>query len=302
LVPKYRERNTLLVLVAIFTILMMGTSQTAHAAYTANAYTAEFWRTSCVDLGTWIQARFTTDIGTSHLIIKAIGSNGTSGHNGFGYFKFDEFTQGYYQSSPNTYQYPGIQAVADYHHYELNYSVLGVTAPVYGTGSAPMFFNTSLPESYSANFSTAADQLQILITQTTTKVWANYSIISSGTTVKTWSLFVDLSSYTNRVQPFTNYGVSDELDGLEKAGYATVLSGTDFQIESVIHPYTATDFTGYKDQNYTHYQSQFTIPPSGTKCFSTYPDDEGTSEVLPSTSTASQYQPSNEAYQYVEVS
>ena len=293
----------MVVLAAIFAILMMGTSQTAHAAYTANAYTAEFWRTSCVDLGPWIQARFTTDIGTSHLIIKDIGKNGTSGNNGDGYFKFDEFTQGYYASSPNTYQYPGIQAVAIFHHYELNYSVLGATAPVYGLSSAPMFFNATSPESYSANFSTAADQLQILITQTTTKVWANYSIISSsGTTLKTWSLSVDLSSYVNRQQPFANYGVSDELDGLEKAGYASVLSGTDFQIESVIHPYTATDFTGYKDQNYTHYQSQFTIPPSGTKCFSTYPDDEGTSEVLPSTSTANQYQPSNEAYQYIEVS
>jgi hypothetical protein len=311
LVTKNRGREALLVLATIFTILMMGTLPAVRGSnFSGNAYTAEFWRSSpaCpIDLGSWIQARFTSDAGT--LVIKETGTQAKlySNNNGTGDFIFGENTQGYYyDGNALTFQYPGVDAEADFRHYELFGVNLTVTAPVSGTNDLTLRFpRMNYTTSYSANFSSAADQLQILITQNgppTSTIVATYTIISpSGTTLdtvtQTWTF---PSQYTNP-PPYANYGVSDLLHGLEKFGYAHVLSGTDFQIESVIHPSTATDFTGYEALQYDGSQSQFTIPPSGGPCFSSYPEDEGTDEVLPSTSTTGTVQSSNEAYQYVKV-
>ena len=311
---KYGGRSALLVLAAIFVILMMGTVPMERVAgWTGTGYTAEFWISSAscpINLGPWIQARFTTDVGTGHLVIKEVDQQNsiTKNNNVDGDFMMDEFAQGYYYASNLLqFEYPGVDAEADFRQYKLFASNLTVTAPVYGTNSAPKIFpRLNDLVSYGDNFSIAADQLQILITQNsppTSTIVPTYTILSgSGTTLKSWTQTWPFPSNDTNPPPYANYGVSDELDGLESVSYAHVLSGTDFQIESVIHPYTAT-FSGYHDQSYTYPPSvQFTEPPTGGPCFTTWAEDEGTDEVLPSTSTTGTVPGSNEAYQYVEVS
>jgi hypothetical protein len=306
---KYEGRSIPLVLAAFSIILMMWTSPMVHAySFTGTAYTAEFYRTGCGDLGSWIQARFTTDVSTLAMTIKETGTQAKiySNNNGTGAFILGEFAQGYYYASNvGLYQFPGIDAEVDFRHYLIYAVNLTVTAPVNGLSNmAVMFHRINNTESLSANFSSAGDQLQTLITQNsppTSTIVPSYTIVSSsGATLASWSQMWPFPSNDTNPPPYAHYGVSDSLHGLEKTGYAHVLSGTDFQIESLIHPYTATDFTGYYDQSYTYVQ-QFTIPHSGPPCLVTYGEDEGTDEVLPSTSTAGTMPSSNEAYQYVEV-
>ena len=171
-----------------------------------------------------------------------------------------------------------------------------------GLSNVPIIYTTTpTSESYSANFSTAKDEYQIIVKQTSTGITAENDIISPPGTklinlVQTWNY---PSGHSNP-PPYTNYCVSDELDGLESVGNAHMLSGTDFQIESVVH--YAADFTGYKTQNYTEsggYGVQFTEPPSGPSCFTTYSEDEGTDATYTFYKASTT---SNEAYQIVEVS
>jgi hypothetical protein len=297
---KYGGRNTLLVLAAIFTILMMGTLPAARA-FSGSATTAEFWRTGCGDLSSNIQARFEWDVTNFNaMTIKEVGQQGNSYNNVDGGFELDEFTQGYYYAANVAqYQYPGVEALADFRHYQIFGVNLTVTAPVNGLSNPTVQYATlNMSASYlSANFSTAADEFQIIISQSSTAITAEYDIISStGTTLQSWSQPKDLSTVSN-VPPYTNYGVSDELHGLEKLGFAHVLTGTDFQIESVIHPYTATDFTGHQFVSYTQ-NSMFS--EGSPLCFTTFAEDEGTDATY-TYGASGPVQSSNEYYQYVEV-
>src|SRR5271169_3223940 len=98
---KYGGRNTVPVLSAILIILMIGILPTVRA-FSGIAHTAEFWQTSCPNLGSNIQARFEWDIsgGTNNTNTMAINEVGQqNGSNVFWDFKFDEFPQGYYYAA-----------------------------------------------------------------------------------------------------------------------------------------------------------------------------------------------------------
>lgn len=246
-------------------------------AFTGTAYTAEFWRTGCGDLSSNIQARFEWDVSNGNaMTIKEVGQQtGKTWNNVDGAFKFDEFAQGYYYAANlGLYQYPSIQPAGDLRHYKIYASNLTITAPINGLRNGAVLEPVlNATHTYSANFSTASDEFQIIISQSSTAIVAEYDVINSGgTTLDTWSQTQDLSTVSNP-PPYSNYGVSAELDGLESTGYAHILSGTDFQIELVIHPYTATDFTGYQTVSYTQTQQFSEGSPS---CFTTYAEDEGT--------------------------
>jgi hypothetical protein len=236
------------------------------------------------------------------MIINEVGQQNNT--NVDGDFKFDEFPQGYYYASNFAqYEYPGVEAWGDFHSYFFYDIGLTVTAPVDGLSNPPIIFTTTNTlESYNANFSTAADEYQIIVSQSSTGITAENDIISSSGTIlahptQTWPY---PSSGHSNPPPYTNYGVSDELVGLELYGNAHMLSGTDFQIESVVH--LSTDFTGYTTQSYTQTSpgvgSLFTIPSTGPPCFTTWSEDEATD----ATYTYYTYgTTSNEAYQIVEV-
>jgi hypothetical protein len=306
---KSGGRNAQLVLAAIsiILILMMGPFQVVHASgFSGAAYTALFYRTGCEDLSTPIQARFEWDISggtnnTNTMTIKDVGTQGLTKNLVFGAFKFNEFALGdNYNVNANPY-YPGIEAFANFRNYSIFAVNMTETEPSNGLGAATVSNYISMAVTYSANFSTAKDQFRISITQTSTDVVAYYYIISSsGTVLHTWSLDQPLSSVTLK-PPYHHYVVSDELDGLEVEGYASVHSGTDFQIESVIHPSTATDFIGYQTLTYhgstTSPFNEFTLSSCS---LTSWVDEEGDN----ATYTYDNYwhnTASNEAYQYVTV-
>lgn len=144
------------------------------------------------------------------------------------------------------------------------------------------------------------------ILQSSTYVEAEYNIISSsGTSLMTWTETDTLSSIT-LYPPYENVGVSDELSGLESEGYAQIESGTDFQIESVIHPDTATDFTGHYVLSFSSSTgTQFSIT-SCSPTFTSFVDEEGVGPGATGSSpytygTAGAVSSSNEYYQYIEV-
>src|SRR5579863_2851210 len=227
LVTMNRGKDALLLLAAIFTILMMGTLPAVRATsnFSGSAYATEFWRSSpsCpLDLGSWIQARFITNTGITETGTQAkLFAN----NNGTGDFIFGENTQGYYETPGGSFQFPGVDAEADFHNYELYGVNLTVNAPVDGTGSGSVQFKRmNMSSTYNSNFGSSKDQLQILINQTTSTIVATYTILSSTGTVlhtaaQTWQFNSTL--YTNP-PPYTNYGVGDLMHGLEKHGYANV--------------------------------------------------------------------------------
>lgn len=241
------------------------------------------------------------------MVIKETGTQAKQfpKNNGTGDFILGENTQGYYDTQSNGFQYPGVDAEADFRGYNLFGVNLTVTAPVYGTnGVTKTFPRMNMTTSYNTSFNSSGDQLHILITQNgrpTSTIVAKYTVTSSSgaalhVVTQTWHF----PSNDSNPPPYVNYGVSDLVHGLEKHGYANVLSGTDLRIESVIHP-DVTDFTGYEALQYNGSQLQFTVPPMGGPCFSSYPEDEGTNESLSSTSITGTVPGSNEAYQYAAI-
>jgi hypothetical protein len=225
-------------------------------------------------------------------------------NNGTGDFIFGENTQGYYDTQNNGFQFPGVDAEADFRNYELYGVNLTVTAPVNGTNAiTKMFPRMNMTSSYNSNFGSSKDQLQILITQNgspTSTIVATYTILSStGTVLHTATQTWPFPSHDTTPPPYSNYGVGDLMHGLEKHGYANVLSGTQFMTESLIHFTGTDDFTGYEALQYDGTGSEFTVPPTGGPCFSTFPEDEGTNESLPSTDHTTTS--GNEAVQYVTV-
>jgi hypothetical protein len=314
--PSVRRggKNTLLVIAASFIILMMGTLPIVHAFLSSeSAHSAAFYRTGCSNLGAFIQNKFGWDISsgnnTNTLTIKEKGQEGgTTLNNGFGAFKFLANPIGLqYPVSGQPEQYPSIQAYANLHKYQI-YSVnMTVTEPTSGTSSVTVthMISTGLASPYSANFSTAKDGMYIQIEQTSTDIIATYLVISSsGTTLQTWTLDQSLSGVSNP-PPYSHTAESDEIDGLDAVvsgthyeGYANVLSGTDFQIESVIQT-LATDFTGYQNVLYNGGNNAFSI----TSCsLSSFVDEEGDNMTIPA-SGSSQHSNNgvDEAWQYVKV-
>jgi len=317
--PSVRRggKNTLLVVAASFIILMMGALPIAHAfSSSESANSAAFYRTSCNNpgLGNFVQNKFGWDISsgnnTNTMTIKEKGQEaGPSGslNNGFGAFKFLANPIGLpYNVSGQPEQYPSIQAYANLHKYQI-YSVnMSIAEPTNGNTSLLVAHEWSigLTSPYSANFSTAKDGMYIQIEQTSTDIIANYLVISSsGTTLQTWTLDQSYSGVSNP-PPYHHAVASDEIDGLDSVvsgthywGFAKMLSGTDFQIESVIQT-LATDFTGYQNVLYNGGNNAFSI----TSCLSSYVDEEGDNMTIPA-SGSSQHSNNgvDEAWQYVKV-
>ncbi len=204
-------------------------------------------------------------------------------------------------------QYPGIEAFATFHNYTINGVQLGVAEPYKGkTQVTPLAQIINSSFSYSANFSSAKDELSISILQfgfPSYEVEGLYRIISStGVDLKSTTLFVSFSSTDNLLPPYNNAAVSDEIDGLDSPnnpGYANMFSGTDFQIESVIP--TVTDFTGYQLTTYSGGvgNNAFSLSPHCN--LNSYVDEEGDGATYSSSSTTGTVSVSSEAYQYVKV-
>jgi hypothetical protein len=232
-----------------------------------------------------------------------VGSSITN-NNVFGGFKF--------QANPIGLQYfalvggvdheywPSIQAFADFRHYNIFAVNMTITEPTSGTSSAPLTEtdNLAVSEQNPENFSTAKDEFQILITQTSTDIQAYFYVISSsGSILNNWNLDLSFSGVTSP-PPYNHYVVSDELDGLEIDGSANLLSGTDFQIESLISPSTITDFTMHQTASYTDSSNALSVTNCGLSSFT---DEEGNNSPTITYKTASTSGSGNEAYQYVEV-
>ena len=291
--------NTLLVVAAISIILMMGTLPMVHAFTSTDAYSADFNRTSCSDLGTNIQARFEPDVSSGNssntMTIKEVGSQ--SSFNNDGAFKFDETSEGqeYYASNLGAYQYPSIEGYSNFHAYNITSANLTLSEPIDGTSNAVVLDQLSMKASYNANFSSTGDEFTIAITQSSTDIVILYHIVSSsGVLLDHWTLDQPISGTLN--PPYHNYLAVDELAGLESEGYAILHSGTDVQIESVIQPDTVSDFTAYYTIHSTASFQQFTTP-----CVSWYTDDEGGGVGTWTYQTSGTDSTSNEAYQYTEV-
>jgi len=146
---------------------------------------------------------------------------------GDGAFKFDENPIGSrYLVNPTTPEYPSIQGFADFRHYGLYQIELLAAEPDKGFGMPTDPFNMTAAQSDSlVNFSTSADAFHITIVQTSSVIEVLYSIIdSSGTALggSPWALVVQLSGESNP-PPYAHYAVSDDIAGLEKAGYAHIL-------------------------------------------------------------------------------
>jgi hypothetical protein len=302
------RRNTLPVLAAISIILMMGTLPIVRADYSINSNTYVFYGTSCNDLGAHIEARFGWDITNGNntsapMTIKEKGNDSIYSINtGDGAFKFDENPIGMkYTASDNTPQWPSIQGFADFRHYGLYQIDLLAAEPDISPTSKTEPFNMTAPESDSlVNFSTSADAFHITIVQTSSVIEILYSIIdSSGTALggSPWALVVQLSGASNP-PPYAHYAVSDGIAGLEKAGYAHILSGTDFQIEAVDRPSSPTDFTAHQGVTFTGNNGN-NLP--NTICsLNSFVDEEGDDATY--TYGSNNVMPgSNEAYQYVKV-
>jgi hypothetical protein len=310
-------RSTQLILASAFIILMMGTLPIARANYSGPAYTALFYRTSCGNLQTGtstnIEARFEWDISggtnnTNTMTVKEYGSNSNiTSWNKDGYFKLDEkaLNENYNYTGETLPQYPGIEAYATFHQYKIAFLGLIVTEPTNGTGTSTKTYIVNTTASYpSANFSSAKDELQTQILQgqyssTSGYIEAEFNLIdTTGTTLMTWTRSLPISD-ASIPPPYENAAVSDEIDGVEFIAYANMMSGTDFQIESVIHPSTLTDFTGEKDLQYSGTSNKFSIT-SCSPTLTSYVDEEGDGATY-TFEKASTTPSSNEAWQYFEV-
>ena len=294
---------------------MIGALPIAHANYSGPAYTAVFYRTGCSgDLSTNIQARFEWDVSggnnTNTMAIKEYGTNSQySVDNGDGYFKFDEEAMSpSYSIANGSIYYPSIQAYVYVRQYNIDGVGFIMQEPVYDSSHAPKFFNlTRTVPTYNANLSSARDELQIQIIQSLSPnaaVEAEFNLISSsGVNLMTWTASEALQNYTNGLPEYTNVAVSDVVNGLQERGYANFFSGTDFQIESVIHPSTLTDFLGYDMVTYhdlgVSNANKFSLPPPCN--FTSFVDEEGDGATFSSSSTTGTKSVSNEAYQYVKV-
>jgi len=305
-IREHGKKNTTAMIVAIAIIFMMGNSRAlpvAHAFSGVTAYNADFSRTACGDLTSPITARFGPDISGGNsssdtMTIKEVGGQSSySTNNGTGDFKFDQAAEGQQYTASNTghVNYPSTEAFADFHGYVISEIHVVLSEPASGMSNDYVTINATSAASYSGNFSSTTNTFEIHIVQTgspTYAIIAEFYIISSGGSVlDSWNLYEDLSGYSTH-PPYQHQVAVDELAGLEKQGYATLKSGTDFQIESVIP--LVTDFTNYAVQNNTGNQPESTSP-----CVDWYPDDEGGGT---GTWGSEHYNTNtNEAYQYLKV-
>ncbi len=296
---------------AAFAIILMMATLPMARAYTQTAYVPVFYRDSggvCGDLGANIQARFEPDhLGANtsfYETIKEYG-HGIARNTGFGDFKFDEQTDGsQYVDSSGTTQYPSTEVYGDFHGYKITSVNITISEPVNGSSNPPWVSMSSQAVSLSANFSTAVDEFESQVSESSTWIWGNYTAMSSsGTVLHEWSIAVKTLGVS---QPYHHYAVTGEIDGEENVtgssepGYAVLNSGTDFRIETVIHPSSISDFTSEKDVTYNGFTKY------STPCITTFTDEEGdwTSALTDPYSYGSSgtVPSSNEAYQWVYVS
>jgi len=306
---KYRgrDRDALLIVGAFFVILMMGTLPMAHA-YTGTAYVPVFYRDSsgtCSNLGNNMQARFEPDhLGANTSFYETINVHGYADtrNTGVGDFKFDEQADGTKFTVSNVDYYPSTEVYGNFHGYKIISVNITISEPINGTGQALNYQQLSQAVSYTgANFSSAVDEFETQISQNSVNIWANYSIISSsGTVLHEWSI---QKTTSGTGQPYNHYGLTAQIAGEETAGYVLVNSGTDFRIETVIHPSSLTDFTKESDVSYNGF-TKFSTPCTNTFTYG-YTDEEG-DWTSPSGDpytygSANTVPASNEAYQFVYV-
>lgn len=308
---KYGGRNTLLVASAILIILMMGTLPMARS-FTGTAYVPVFYRDSsgtCSNLGNNMQARFEPDhLGANTSFYETINVHGYADtrNTGVGDFKFDEQADGTKFTVSTVDYYPSTEVYGNFHGYKIISVNITISEPIGGTGVALNYQMLSQAVSYTgANFSSAVDEFETQISQNSANIWGNYSIISSsGTVLHEWSI---QKTTSGTGQPYNHYGLTSQIAGEESAGYAVVKSGTDFRIETVIHPSTLTDFTTESDVSYTPANNGFVN--FSTPCTNTftngYTDEEGDWTSTPGNpytyGSANTVPASNEAYQFVYV-
>ena len=283
----------------------------AHAFSDETAYTADFYRTSCGsdsgNLGSPIEARFGPDVTSGNstsdtMTIYEYGSVDTpsnySNNEGDGYFKFSQQAVGYeYTATNGTTYYPSTEALVDFKGYQIQEVQLQFSEPVFGTDSPYLYLNSTSAASYSGYpFDSTTSEFEISIAYDSTAIVAEFYVISSGGSIlDSWGIYYDMSGYSSDYLPPTYHHVVavDELAGLEDEGYATLESGTDFQIESIIP--MVSDFTDYNTQNYTEAFQHVTEP----SCTTYATDDEGGGT---GTWGSEEYAWNGyEAYQYVEV-
>jgi hypothetical protein len=318
---KYGGRNTLAGVAAIFIILVMGPLPAVFGGFSGTSTLAQFERstsTGCNALGSDVQAIFEKDQNSGTFAINEDGSqsiNKTTGANntqndGSGDFKFIEWAQdSNYQYPTGTWPAPAVYASAAFRDYKLYNVTMEVSQPANGFSAIPVYFGIGSSASYSSvNWASPSvgggviPNFNITIKQTSTTITAYYSIYGSSPT----PLFQQHLTWTyadppnSNAPPYAIYGTSAQINGLEDEGYATVSSGTDFQIDSVITPYTATDFTNQSTVYSTSAAGGYYL----TGCHynvTTHADDEGGNAeyAYGGTGTDSAY---NEAYQYVKVS
>lgn len=292
---RTRMVNPLKLILVLSVILFLLGGRTA-SAFTGTTYNIMFYRTACGSLGNDIQGRFEPDIGTGSFKINEVGSQtGEATHNADGAFKFDVFAHiPSYTNSFGTF-YPGIEAAANFLKSEVAYVYLTtLQLPVAGTSDPGNGQFTNQTHSYSMNFSSTSGEMYIRIHQNSTKIWATYAIISGGgSTVANWTLSQDYSSYTNP-PPYTNENVNLAISGLENTGYAVIHSGTDFQMETVIHP-DVSDYSGETSISWSGGNALESSP-----CASYYTDDEGGNATYTYVGYGA-ISASHEAYQYMTV-
>jgi len=233
------------------------------------------------------------------MTIKEHGYESTK-NNVSGAFKFVNFPIGEYSyGSPVTHQYPGIYASATFHHYEQFGVNATLTEPTAGTSSPTTTVSLSNLDSYTANMSTAKDEFEITIAQTSTDIIVYfYTWSSTGSLLHSITLDQSFSGVTVKPPYHEHYALTAELDGLDPGeGYANMTSGTDFQIEGLISPSTITDFTKHLVDNFTGGNANLSIPSCS---LNSYPDEEGVNGLytLPNSGTSTS---GNEVWQSYKV-
>jgi hypothetical protein len=250
-------------------------------------YMPEFYRTFCGSLGNNIQANFQWDqTNSNNMVIKVAGSsdNVTFSNHPDGYFEMDDRSQGtkYYETgdSPAREQFPGLEAWGIFFNYNLVGLELYASEPASGKSYKLAIFDVHSLSTQSfpnINFSNAADEFVIDVTQNSTTIQADFYIVNiGGTTVWTATpLYATLAGYT-LPPPYPMNGTSAQLHGLDHDQYANVQAGTDFQITSTITQ-GVSDFTAQATPYYNDSSPvNDTVFSFCGNNFVTYAEDEGT--------------------------
>jgi hypothetical protein len=276
-------------------IILMITARTAQA-FSGTSYNTMFNRTGCSTLGTDIQGRYEYDIGTGSFTTNEKGSQtGLTSHNSDGAFKFDNYAHG---AQVNAGQlglyYTGWEASVAFLKYEPAFITFSTLTAANGTSSSVHVGFQNATHSLTENFSSTSDELYIRIHQNSSRMWATYAFISgSGSTLANWTLSQKFDG--SNLPPYITYNVNLAIAGLENTGYAVMHTGTDFQMESVIHP-DVSDYTAHPSITW----SGGAAGETGS-CNNYETDDEGENATYTFGGSGT-VSASHEAYEYMEVS